>query len=162
MPVSDSDSDSDCILERCRWFCSRFRAGLILMCAAAHTRPSFLCMPKEKKAKETAPHGLVSATLRLPCAPRQKTGAAELPPCGRSDSPRAGPFSTCGARLHQGDGALRNLTGVFIPLLWGQAVWSRIDFAPWFRAAPWGRSPLWPNSCAPDPLTPPSIAAVSG
>ncbi len=69
---------------------------------AQRTSPSFLCLPKEKKAKERAPHGLVCAALRLPCAPRQKTGAAELPRCARSDSPRADPFSTCGARLHQG------------------------------------------------------------
>ena len=54
--------------------------------------PSFLCLPKEKKAKERAPPRLGLRYASTPLRVSVKTGAAELAPFGRSDSPRFSRF----------------------------------------------------------------------
>ncbi len=129
----------------------RCRADEILI-ALGEARPRyFSLLAKRKVPKRKGTRRLAPRRWRgVPCASRHKTGAAELSlaipgPCpagaasgdnwapaqfvaisDRSDSPRADPFSACGARLHQRDGgapiqpsraglARRKLSGVARP-----------------------------------------------
>ncbi len=61
-------------------------------CAAARTRLHFLCLPKESEAKEMAPQRLALRCAAGSLRSSVKTGAAELAPCGRADSPRFSRF----------------------------------------------------------------------
>ena len=108
------------------WRCCRYAADHL----ESGRRPAraflFFACPKKRNQKKGHPTTCPPLALRVPCASRPGSGAAELAPFGRSDSPRAFRFRSCDARLRQrdrghsgvdseGDSSPRGITITVIP-----------------------------------------------